>query len=229
MLKFLKCSEQQANPCVSTLRYSETVLNRFGYVKNYLIFAFLWGACAANAQTDTVPRSGAWAVMEVIRGDTTFLMTLRTVYIGARREFKDQQERMQYFRYVRAARKVYPYALKAVTLYNEIQEETKDMSKRQRRRVLRKEKNELKEDYYDHLKEFTKTEGHVLVKMIERQTGKPMFNIIKETRGGLTASYWHNLGKVWGYNLKDGYFIGQDPLLDDVLIEYDFGEALLKY
>jgi hypothetical protein len=172
---------------------------------------------------DTAASQGAWARLEVDNGDSTFVMTLRMVKISARRQFKDFAEQRQYFLYMRAARKVYPFALQAINLYEEIEAETKGLNKRQKKRYLRKENKELKEDFKDQMKNLSRTEGKVLMKMVEKEIEKPFFDIIKETRGGMTATYWHNLGKIWGYDLKNGYQPGADPILDEIFLDYDFG------
>ncbi len=168
---------------------------------------------------------GAWARLEVINGDSTFVMALPPVKVSARRIFKDDAERRQYYLYTRAARKVYPYALQAIRLYEEVQEQTQQMNKRQRRRYYRQEKRDLEKDYEEQLKNLTRTEGKVLIKMIEKELGKPFYELIKETRGGLAAAYWYRLGKLWGYDLKTPYVPGADSLLDEVLLDYDFGRV----
>ncbi|MCW5923422.1 MAG: DUF4294 domain-containing protein [Saprospiraceae bacterium] len=179
---------------------------------------------------DTLSRSGgAWARMEVENGDTTFVMSLWPVRIAAKRNFKDLDEQRQYYRYLRACRKVYPYALQAIELYEQIQEETQDMNKGKRRRHIRREHKELKEDFKEQMKNLSKTEGKVLIKMIERELEKPFFDIIKETRGGTTATYWNTMGKLYGYDLKKPYKLGEEPLLDDALLDYDFGNPLQHY
>ncbi len=207
-------------------------------MKRLLVFFALIPALPSLAQTsvrpapvvaDTLTKGGAWARMEVENGDTTFVMSLWTVRISQKRNFKDSDEQRQYYRYVRACRKVYPYALQAIELYREIQEETQDMGKGKRRRFIRKEHKELKEDFKEQMKNLSKTEGKVLIKMIERQIDKSFYDLVAETRGGTTASYWNALGKLWGYDLKEGYIPGAEPLLDDALLDYDFGEAVYKY
>ena len=186
-----------------------------------------FGVAIANAQQpalpDTTAPKGAWARLEVENGDSIFVMALRLVKIAARRQFKDLAEQRQYYLYMRAARKVYPYALQAIDLYEDVESATQDMSRRQRRRYLRHENHELKDDFKDQMKNLSRTEGKVLMKMIEKEVGKPIYDVLKETRGGLTATYWHNLGKLWGYDLKDGYQPGADPLLDEIFLDYDFG------
>lgn len=200
-------------------------------MKQYL-FLSLSLLFSLAGQTQTVPRNtqdtsyqgGAWARLEVENGDSTFVMSLRLVKIVSRRKFKDLAEQQQFMRYTFAARKVYAYAMDAINLYEQIEEETTDMSKRKRRRYIRHENKEVKEDMTETMKNLSKTEGKVLIKMIESQLNMPFYDIIRKTRGGTTAVYWNTLGKIWGYDLKDGYKVGEDSLLDDVLLDYDFGD-----
>jgi hypothetical protein len=201
---------------------------KFNLVVSVLLFAHFVSFSQTTAKKDTVPSRGAWALMEVIDGDTVFNMTLLQVKVSARRTFKDLQEQRQYWLYKRAAVKVYPYAVQAIDLYEEMMAQTEGMSKRKRKKYIKHENKELKGDFKDQLKDLSKTQGAVLIKMIERQVGKPFYDVITETRGGMTAMYWHNLGKIWGYDLKDGYQEGKDPLLDEILIDYDFGAKIYE-
>jgi hypothetical protein len=198
-------------------------------MKLVLLVALIFAAAPllpaqSPVRTDSLPR-GAWARLEVDNGDSVFVMSLRPVRVGARRNFKNFDEQRQYYLYVRAAKRVYPYALQALNLYGTIAEETADMNKRKRKRFIRHEHRELRDDFKERMKELTRTEGKVLIKMIEWQLEKPFYDVIRDTRGGMTAAYWHNLGKVWGYDLKQGYRPGADPLLDDVFLDYDFGNS----
>lgn len=199
-------------------------------MKNWILLfpLSLLAASLFSQTTDSLP-AGAWARMEVENGDTTFVMSLRLHRVSSKRQFKDFAEQRQYYLYYRAARKVYPYAVQAIDLYNDIQLETQDMSKGKRRRYIRREHKELKEDLNEQMKKLTRTEGKVLIKMIERQVNKSFYDVIRETRGGFTATYWHQMGKIWDYDLKDGYRLGADSLLDEVLLDYDFGEAIWRY
>lgn len=184
-------------------------------------------------QLDSLPKGatagGGWSLMEVTNGDTVYVMSLRQVIVSGQRTFKNSEERTKYYLYRRSAKVVYPYALEALKLYEELQEETADMSKRKKKKHIKRTQKDIKSDFEDKLKNLTRTQGYVLVEMIERQTGKSFFEIMRETRGGGTAIYWSTLSKVYGYNLKDPYQIGKDALLDEVLIEYDFGESIYKY
>jgi hypothetical protein len=57
--------------------------------------------------------------------------------------------------------------------------------------------------------------------MIERELDTPLYELIREYRGGFTAGYWNTMSKFWGYDLKRGYMEGDDPILDVVLGNFD--------
>lgn len=198
-----------------------------GLVLSPLFILLLAGRAAGQAPSpEPQPRGGAWATLEIVNGDSTFLMTLHPARLVAARKFKDLEEQKQFRRYMWAARRVYPYAVQAVALYQQLEEETDGMNKRKRKRYLRHEHEELKEDLTETMKDLSKTEGKVLVKMIERELEMPFYDLIRSTRGTTTAVYWNTMGKLWGYDLKEGYHVGADPLLDEVFIDYDFGDPL---
>ena len=79
----------------------------------------------------------------------------------------------------------------------------------------------LKDEFEEPLKNLTRTQGLILTKMMERALNKPFYEIIKELKGGFTAMYWNQLGKLYDYQLKDEYRVGKDPILDAVLEDFD--------
>ncbi len=160
--------------------------------------------------------------MMVVNGDTIyFAPPLADVIVTAPRKKMTPMERAIYHRYRRYAAKVYPYAVEAVKLYRQMEEATRGRSKRYRRRYIRKAKREYKPKYKDELKNLTRTQGYILTKMIEKELGKPMYEVIKETRGTLSAMYWNTAGRAYGYHLRKQYKQGDDPILDMVLREIE--------
>lgn len=205
-------------------------------MKSLVFILIVWG-CAISAQAQNPGQSaakrdttsqGGWARRIIENGDTLYEASLRLVKITGPRNYAPG-ERDKLKRYRRYALKVYPYAMQAIQLYDEMEEETEDMNRRQKRRYTRKMKHEFKSEFEDELKKLYKTEGLILIKMIERQTGESCYDIIRDTRGQVTATYWNQMGKIWGYDLKEGYRLGADPILDEVLLDFDFGDAIWKY
>ena len=160
-------------------------------------------------------------------GDTLLLANLLTdVSVSSPRAFDDPADYKLYRKYRYYAGKVYPYAVEAIRIFRETELVTATMPKRKAKRHIRRLQKELKKEFEEPLRKLTKTQGYLLVKMIERDTGKPMHFLIKDLRGGITATYWTTMGKMFGHQLKDGYVEGVDPILDVVLQDYDVSHDL---
>ena len=62
--------------------------------------------------------------------------------------------------------------------------------------------------------------------MIERELETTMFQLLKELNGGFSASKWQTVGKLYGYNLKDGYIPGVDRIMDAILQDFDISHKI---
>lgn len=160
--------------------------------------------------------------------DTLLAAELEDVTVTSFRKFESDEDYKKYLRYRRYATKVYPYAVESIKLYRELQEESKDWKKRKKRKAARKLNRELSDEYKKTLKNLTKTQGYILVKMIEKELDIPFYHLIKDLRGGFNATYWSTLGALYGYKLGTGYIVGEDPILDAVLQDYDISHELQK-
>lgn len=154
-------------------------------------------------------------------GDTLILASLDDVTVSTPRSFNSDEEYRRFRRYRRYALTVYPYAVQAIRIFRELENETEDMKKGARNKHIRHLQKEMKDEFSDPLKDLTKTQGMILIKMIEKELDTPMYYLIKDLRSGLTASYWGAVGKLYGHNLREGYIEGQDPVLDAVLNDLD--------
>lgn len=160
-------------------------------------------------------------------GDTLLLANLLSdVSVSSPRQFDDPADYKLYRKYRYYAGKVYPYAVEAIRIFRETEHVTATMPKRKAKRHIKRLQKELKKEFEDPLRKLTKTQGYLLVKMIERDTDKSMHVLIKELRGGMTATYWTTMGKMFGHELKAGYVEGVDPILDIVLRDYDVSHRL---
>ncbi len=183
----------------------------------------------AQAQQETSVRLDGKIYPAIIDecGDTVIVASLDRVSVSSPRAFETDEEYKKYMRYRRAAVKVYPYAVEAIKTYREVNAETEEMKKkRKQRKYIRHTQKDLKDDFSEQLKKLTKTQGFVLTKMIERELDVPMHDLIKDLRGGMTATYWSTMGWLWGYKLKEGYAEGDDRILDMVLDDFDISYEL---
>lgn len=154
-------------------------------------------------------------------GDTMMILGLETVNIQAPRVFKTFGEEALYMRYKRYAVSVFPYAVKAVKVFRALEKDTENMSKRDKKKYIKKLQKELEAEFEKPLTNLQKTQGKILVKMIEKELDTPLYSLIKDLKGGFTAFYWNMSGYFYGYHLKDGYIRGEDAILDMVLDDFD--------
>ena len=95
------------------------------------------------------------------------------------------------------------------------------VAKEQARKYAKEMQKEAKEGFTDPLKDLTRTQGKILVKMIERHLDTSMYEVLKSVRGTFTAAKWQTVGKLYGYDLKDGYTPGEDKVLDMILGDFE--------
>lgn len=198
--------------------------------KLLLIIILLNIAIYTNAQQETRMSVAGKIYPAIIDecGDTVIVANLENVSVSSPRAFSDDEEYKKYQRYRRAAIVAYPYAVEAIKVFRELEEETKEVKRRKKRKEARHLQKDLKEKFEDPLKKLTRTQGFVLTKMIERELGIPTYHLIKDLRGGITATYWSTLSKFYGYKLKDGYVLGEDHILDMVLDDFNISYKVPK-
>lgn len=153
----------------------------------------------------------------VIDGDTIPVADLGSIQVTQQRNFATKGERRRYKQWRRYAAKVYPYAAEAIRLYRQINEDTKGMKKRKKRKYSRDMEKKLKPQYTKELKKLTKSQGYILIKMIERELGQPFYDVVVQLEGRWKAMQWQTLGRWYGYNLKKGYNAADDQLLESIL------------
>lgn len=167
-------------------------------------------------------------VLVTEEGDTLLIATeLSDVSVSSPRKFESDEDYKLYRKYRYYAPKVYPYAVEAIRIFRETEHVTATMKPRQQKKHYRRLQKELKKEFEEPLRKLSKTQGYLLVKMIERETERPMHELIKELRGGLTATYWSTMGKMFGHELKNGYIVGENPILDIVLQDYDISHEVV--
>ena len=194
----------------------------------YLYTTLLWaGFSLINllGQTGPLPEKieldGQVVTAIITEDDTLYIADLGDVSITSKRSFASKQEHALYLRYRRYANKVYPYAVKAIRIFRELEEVTQSMKPRQQRKHIRRLQRQLKSEFEKPLKTLSKTQGKILVHMIEKELCQPLFYLIKDLKGGLTANYWNTAGKLYGYKLRKGYIVGADPVMDMVLDDFN--------
>ncbi|MBQ8653244.1 MAG: DUF4294 domain-containing protein [Alistipes sp.] len=165
--------------------------------------------------TRGVRRSG-WAVMGQ---DSTLQVDILPVYV-----FNKKADLRRYRRLVDAVKKVYPLAQIAKQKMHDMEGELLTLSKKEQRKYIKQCYKQILDEYTPVAKRMTRTQGRVLVKLIDRETDYTAYEVIREFRGGFVASFWQGIGRIFGHNLKSEYDKeNEDRVLEQIVLYYEAG------
>lgn len=160
------------------------------------------------------PHYKVWA--EVINGDTVPSIRLQDIWIFAEYSYKNKKQYEAWSRTKYNVKKVYPYAILAAAKlkeYNRILEKMPDEGTR--KAYMKTVEKELKAEFEAPLKDLTITQGRILLKLIDRETGNSSYELVKDLRGGFQAFMWQSIARLFGSNMKSEY----DPKGEDIMTE----------
>ncbi|MFW5979004.1 MAG: DUF4294 domain-containing protein, partial [Bacteroidia bacterium] len=152
----------------------------------------------------------------VINGDTIASAKIDEIVVYPELDFDNKREYRRYKKMVRDLKKVYPYAQKAKYKLIQMNEEfTQLETEIERKKYIKNVESELKDEFKDDLKKLTVTQGHYLLKLIDRETGDTSYELLEELKGDFSAVFWQTIARIFGHNLRSEY----DPHGDDRLME----------
>ncbi|HZH73684.1 MAG TPA: DUF4294 domain-containing protein [Mariniphaga sp.] len=159
-------------------------------------------------------------MMGIIRnGDTIIHKNLIEITVLPEKEFKNARQERRYNRFVHKVKKVYPYARMAGDMLNEYEPKFLALeTDKERRQMMKELEQQLLNEYKDDMKKMTLSEGRLLLKLIDRETSRTSYTLIREFRGGVSATFWQGLARLFGSNLKSEYEPhGEDRTLEEIV------------
>jgi hypothetical protein len=186
-----------------------------------VVFALL----IARGTVAQTPDSSRMGIGWIIGNDTIIHRDIREVWVYPRKNFKNPRMEKQYNRLIQRIKKVYPYATTANQLLRKYEPEYVNLkTDRERRKLMKKIEDELLARYKDELKKMSISDGRVLIKLIDRETGRTSYSIIKEFRGSFAAVFWQGIARIFRNNLKDEYDpYGEDAMIEQIVTLIEFG------
>ena len=156
----------------------------------------------------------------VEKGDSVPLVHILPVYV-----FSRPVDLRRYRKLVDAVKKVYPIARIAKAKMATMEEELCRLpTKKAQKAYIRQVYNQIKEEYTPVLKHMTRTQGKVLLKLIDRETEYTAYEVLKEFRGGFVAGFWQGVSRIFGQNLKSEYDKqNEDRMIEQIVIYYEAG------
>ncbi len=188
----------------------------------YILLFFLTLSLFSYSQEN----KGHLVELTVYKGDTIPIIHFREVYIFPKRTFKNEQEAVKYRKLIRNVKRVYPYAKLAEIRLAEISNHIATLnSEAAKRAYAKKSEKEIKEEFEEELKKLTLSQGKLLIKLIDRQTGDSSYELVKDIKGSLSAFMWQSVARLFGSSLKVKYDPkGKDKLIEEIVLRYEHGQ-----
>jgi hypothetical protein len=171
-------------------------------------------------------RDSSKLVMGIIQGnDTIITVRVKEIWIFPERKFSNKREQRYYSRYVAKVKKVYPLAVEARVLLQKYEPQYYALqSQRERRKLMKKLEEELLAQHKEELKKWSISDGKILLKLIDRETDRTAYTLIKDFRGDVSAVFWQGIARLFKNNLKDEYSPDdEDKLLEEIVKKIESG------
>ena len=183
-----------------------------------LLFATTGYALAAVQHTDSV-------AVQIRGSDTLYLAFLHEIYVFPPMRFKNKKQEKFYWKTVRDVKKTYPIACELSKEMVRVDNVMTDMTKKERRSFWKQYEKVLYKRYEDQFRNMTASQGQMLMKLIDRQSGETSFNVIKKYKGSFIAGFWQGIAKLFGNDLKAGYDgTDKDQITERIILLVEAGQ-----
>jgi hypothetical protein len=191
-----------------------------------LTFPLLFCGIVLHAQEDEkrfeMPQVAINVPTTLLDGDRVPWILLREVTIYGRRTFRTEADRVAYNRLRYNVLKVLPYARLAQQKYDQLYRDLAlTADRKEKRRLIKQCEKDIKDMFYKEVKNMTISQGQILLKLIDRQTGSTSYELVKELKGGVPAFFYQSLARVFGHNLKNEYDPETDRDIENIIRSSD--------
>jgi len=122
-------------------------------------------------------------------------------------------------------KRVYPLALQAKSYLLDFETDFDNIEKKRRRKRYGKEAHRILKDQFSYdIRDLYISEGILLMKLIHRETGTTVSEIVAKYRGNLHANIYEGMGKIWDQDLNIQY----DPYGEDWITEVVIQDIIAK-
>ncbi len=195
--------------------------------KIFLAFIFLVSCSLFNK---SIAQKGEYDTLKVYawvspEGDTLPLTYLSWITVETHRVLtaQERKRKAEWTRLRNAVYLTFPYALASSKIMNEINVKLVGVKERSdRRAIIKTREKELRKEFADRLTNLSIYQGKVLMKLIYRQSGNSCYEIIKDYKGGFSATFYQAIALIVGTNLKQSYEAqGKDYEVEQIVQEVE--------
>jgi hypothetical protein len=186
----------------------------------------LFSGWESYAQIDTLSQENIIVTTgKIVDGDTLPHLTLEPIVVLPKLTFESRRQRRRYNKLIRDIKRVYPYAKLAKAKLDQMEMEFQALeTERERKQYVKTVEQQLMDEFGDELKKLTISQGRLLLKLIDRETGETSYELLKTLRGSFSAVFWQTIARIFGSNLKAEYDAhGEDYLIERIVLKLEYG------
>lgn len=182
------------------------------------LFILFVNGLFAQSFDNTVQKDSTYHTAKKIGEDTVALVQLREVVIPNARNRKAYYKRLK--KLTKNVVKVYPYAKITGDILADCETELSKMEDQgMRERFMDEVEDDLKTEFEGELKKLTYSQGRLLIKLIDRETGETSYELIKKLKGGFSAFMWQGLARLFGSDLKSEFDAAEEDYMIDLIVK----------
>ena len=145
-------------------------------------------------------------MLQINQNDTFYLARMQDVWVYPKMVFKNKKQERFYWKTVRDVKKTLPFAKE---LTKEMQVADYQLAllpdDKARRKWWRQHEKYLFRKYENDLRHMTASQGQMLMKLMDRESDRTSYEIIKHYRGKASANFWQFVAKLFKNDLKEEY------------------------
>lgn len=187
----------------------------------FLFFISLFFGSFVSAQESYV-RAGSKDTIKVatinVDGELMPWIVLNEVVIRDFRTFKSKEDYDKYRRLRYNVLKVLPYARFAGQRYKQLERDlaiTPD--KRKQKALVKGCEKEVKDLFNSKIKDLSISQGEVLIKLVDRETGNSSYALVKDLKGNVSAFVMQSVARIFGHDLKSTYDPEQERDIEAII------------
>lgn len=190
--------------------------------KALFIFCFLFIPAVFTQAQDLYVKAGTNDTIRVsainIGGEIMPWIVLNEVVVQDYRKFASKEAFDQYRRLRYNVIKVLPYARFAGQRYRQLERDLATTSDRKKQKAyVRSCDKEIKDLFNREVKNLTISQGEILIKLIDRETGNSSYELVQDLKGSVSAFVMQSVAKIFGHNLKSKYDVDQERDIESII------------
>ncbi|MCB0735246.1 MAG: DUF4294 domain-containing protein [Flavobacteriales bacterium] len=147
-------------------------------------------------------------VIDTTTNDTFFVYEFEEL---ALMDFATKEQRDEYFRLVHNVKKVLPYAKLAAFRIQMMEDNLHLLTdEKAKAKYIKETEKAIKDEFMETMKNFSRSQGLLMIKLIHRECGKTTYEILKGYRGSVETFYWSAFAAMYNASLKSEF----DPIID---------------